>query len=356
MPVRAKKKQDISQVLLELSRKNQCPISAMADLTWRCNFQCKHCYQVKKAREELDCREWEKIFDKLQDAGVLMLTFSGGEPLIKRDFFDIALSARRKNFLLKLKTNGYLVDENIVSFLKDTAFEQVHLSFYSSEPEIHDFVTGVKGSHERVVEAVKLLRSSGIGVRLSIPVMKLNAKQIPQMMRFASKWGCECVVDPSLTVCEDGSCSPLRLRASFGDIVEVFRNRKILPKTKTRRGVRLKEDMIGERVCNVGLSSFLITPTGKVRPCVMIPVEIGDLKTQNLKEILRKSEFFSMLKSIRWCDLNECAVCSIRPWCQRCHGNALIEDGDLLGPSRIACLVAKARKAVLEERNSGGRF
>jgi radical SAM protein with 4Fe4S-binding SPASM domain len=103
-------------------------------------------------------------------------------------------------------------------------------------------------------------------------------------------------------------------------------------------------------VCNVGKSSFVIDPTGEVRPCAMLPMVVGDLTKQSIREIWDTSELLRMVRSIRWRDLHECAECDLRPWCVRCHGSALSEDGDLLGPSLIACENARARKAAMSGR------
>ena len=348
MPVPFGKKVDISRVLGELAERNRCPISAMVDVTWRCNFHCRHCYRARRTGRELSARRWEGVFDELASAGVLLLTFSGGEPLVRKDFFRIARAARERRFSLKLKTNAHLLTPGAADFLRDTGFEQVQVSFYSLRPGEHDFITGVRGSHERLMSALRLLKDRGIDVHLSMPVMNINVGEIPRMVDFALKEGFEYTVDPSLTICDDGSCSPARLRAIPADIAVIFCDPRLLSRRAYRRAVRLRRRKPGEVVCNVGKSSVVIDPSGDVRPCAMIPVVIGNLTRQGLREIWETSEFLGFLKGVTWRDLHGCSECDLRPWCVRCHGSALIEDGDLLGPSRIACGVAMARKLAVE--------
>jgi radical SAM protein with 4Fe4S-binding SPASM domain len=348
MPVPFGKKVEISRVLGELAERNRGPISAMVNITWRCNFHCRHCYQACRTGKELSARRWERVFDALASAGVLLLTLSGGEPLVRKDFFRIARAARERRFSLKLKTNAWLLDRRAVDFLAGTGFEQVQVSFYSIRPKVHDFVTGVKGSHERLMSALRLLRAGGIDVHLSMPVMSVNARDIPAMVDYALEEGFEYAVDPSLTICDDGSCSPARLRAGAADLVRIFRDPRLMSSSAFRRSARLRRRKPGETVCNVGKSSVVIDPSGEVRPCAMIPVTIGDITRRGLREIWETSAFLRFLGGVTWRDLHGCSQCDLRPWCVRCHGCALVEDGDLLGPSRIACDVARARKTAVE--------
>jgi len=341
------KKVDITRVLNELAERNRYPISCMIDITWRCNFRCRHCYQSKRTGRELSVRRWGRIFDDLASTGVLLMTLSGGEPLVRKDFFRIAGAARERRFSIKLKTNAYLLDEKAADFLKETGFEQVQISLYSHKAQVHDGVTGVRGSFDRVMAAIDLLAERGIDVHLSMPVMKLNVKDIAKMVGLAREKGCDFAVDPSLTVCDDGSCSPMKLRARPEDLVGIFQNPRLLSSTAYKKEVKQRLRRTGEPVCNVGKSSVVIDPSGEVRPCAMLPMVIGDLKKQTLKEIWDTSKTLKMVGAIKWKDLHGCSECDLRPWCVRCHGSALIEDGDLFGPSSIACDMARARKAAM---------
>ena len=344
MPVPFGKKVDITRVMARLAERNRYPIACMIDLTWRCTFRCRHCYQSRKGGRELAAGRWAKIFDDLASTGVLLLTFSGGEPLLRRDFFEIAREARRRTFSIKLKTNAWLLDDRAADFLKETGFEQVQISLYALRPAVHDAVTGVPGSHGRVMQAVDRLRARGVDVHLSMPVMSLNVDDIGAMTRLARRLGCDYAVDPSLTVCDDGSCAPLRLRAEPGRLLKIFRNPQLMSSAAFRKEVKRRLRRADEPVCNVGKSSFVVDPSGEVRPCAMLPLVIGDLTKKSLKRIWDESETLAMLSRLTWKDLHGCSECDLRAWCVRCHGSALIEDGDLMGPSRIACDVTRVRR------------
>jgi MoaA/NifB/PqqE/SkfB family radical SAM enzyme len=91
------------------------PLSALVEITHACNVDCEHCYLdlvPDKKIGVLSLDEWKRILKELKDAGTLYLTISGGEILVRRDWFEIASHARRLGFALKLFTNGTLIDDD----------------------------------------------------------------------------------------------------------------------------------------------------------------------------------------------------------------------------------------------------
>ncbi|MFH1435168.1 MAG: radical SAM protein [Pseudomonadota bacterium] len=348
MPVRYGKKVPADDLFKELAKRSGYPVSCMINLTRRCNLRCRHCYQVKRGGKELTARQWSAALRDLADTGVLLLTFSGGEPLVRKDFFSIARAARKLHFSIRLKTNAWLLDEKKADFLADTGFEQVQISLYSLKPEAHDGITGRKGSLDRVLRAARMLRERGVSVHLSMPMMDVNAAEIPRMAAFAGQEGFEYGVDPNLTVCEDGSCSPVSLRQSSESMVSIYGNAGFVDKRALRRAVRSRIKKPDEPVCGVGTSGIVIEPPGDVLPCVMLNLPLGNIGRARLKDIWDGNPLLKLVRGITWSDLHTCCDCDLRPWCTRCHGCALLEDGDLFGPSRLACEGAEARKTALE--------
>src|SRR5438067_8903365 len=137
------------------------PISVHMDLTYRCNERCVHCYLDHDDRGEMTTEEIKGILDQLAEAGVFFLTLSGGEPLMRKDFFEIVAHARALMFNVKVKTNGLLIGEKEARQLLSLGIESVQLSLYSHRAEIHDGITKVKGSLERTTKAIRFLRSQG---------------------------------------------------------------------------------------------------------------------------------------------------------------------------------------------------
>ena len=132
------------------------PINAHLELTNNCNLKCVHCYVVKeKTRSELNYSEIINLLDQLADAGCLWLALTGGEVLTRDDFFDIAFYAKKKNFALRIMTNGTLIDESAADSIAELAPVAVDMSLYSATKDTHDTITQTKGSFEKTLRAIE---------------------------------------------------------------------------------------------------------------------------------------------------------------------------------------------------------
>src|ERR1700691_4506730 len=104
----------MSTLMQEMSNTALClgiPLGVQLDLTYRCNERCVHCYLDHDDHGEMNTVEIKDLLDQMAAAGVFFLTISGGEILMRRDFFEILEHARARTFCIKLKTNGVLIRE-----------------------------------------------------------------------------------------------------------------------------------------------------------------------------------------------------------------------------------------------------
>jgi radical SAM protein with 4Fe4S-binding SPASM domain len=332
------------EVLEQLAERQGTPVAAMLQLTARCNFRCSHCYQAERRRDELTTRAWRAVLDDLREAGVLLLTLSGGEPLLRRDFLEIASHARALRFSLQLKTNGFLIDRRMADQLARLAFLDVQMSLYSTRPGVHDGITGLTGSLRRLRSAARMLARRSIRVTMMTPLMSVNADEVDGIVTFCRDGGYEFSMDPSIQVCEDGSCAPAGLRASEEQLEKALANPALVDREALAAAARRRRPQ--DRVCNAGRLSCFITAAGDVLPCPMLQVALGNVAQKPLIEIWRTSAERARIDAITWGDLETCSTCEHMPWCHRCHGAALVEDGDMLGPSRLACAAARLRRRV----------
>src|SRR5437879_3842629 len=143
------------------------PMSALFELTFVCNHACSFCYNCPTGQKEMTTQEVLDALQKLADFNILYLTLTGGEPLVRRDFFEIARRARELGFALRIYTNAYLIDEAMARKIRDIANPiEVEISTHGGRPETHERLTCVPGSFKKVVDAVKHLRAQGIKVNL----------------------------------------------------------------------------------------------------------------------------------------------------------------------------------------------
>src|ERR1700735_5909600 len=116
------------------------PISVQLDLTYRCNERCVHCYLDHDDHGEMTTTEIKHLLDEMADAGVFILTLSGGEIFLRKDFFEILEHARQLMFCVKLKTNAIMIHEREAARIRDLGVESIQISIYSHRPEVHDAI------------------------------------------------------------------------------------------------------------------------------------------------------------------------------------------------------------------------
>jgi Predicted Fe-S oxidoreductases len=133
------------------------PFLVVWDFTHLCNLRCKHCYQDAQAAldDELTTDEARSLIDQLAEAGVVVIAFSGGEPLMRRDFFEIASYARNKGMYIALASNGTLITPQIAARLKETGVYYVEISIDGKDAFSHDAMRGIHGAFDRSIGALK---------------------------------------------------------------------------------------------------------------------------------------------------------------------------------------------------------
>ncbi len=154
----------MSGLMAEMAAKalqHNIPLGVQLDLTYRCNERCIHCYLDHDDHGEMSTAEIKDVLDQMAGAGVFFLTLSGGEILMRRDFFEILEHARARTFCIKLKTNGVLIRRKEAERIRALGVESVQISVYSHRPEVHDAITKMPGSFRQSIEAARLLRSRG---------------------------------------------------------------------------------------------------------------------------------------------------------------------------------------------------
>jgi radical SAM protein with 4Fe4S-binding SPASM domain len=326
-------------------------LSAHWELTYRCNEQCSHCYlDVFPANAEvpgeLSTEECFRVIDQLVELGAMHLLFSGGEILVRRDFFQIAEYARSKRLLLRLFTNGILITPQVADRIAALHPYAVEISLYSVNPQTHDKITGRERSWELTIRALRLLRDRGVRTKIKVPLMHENFRELREFEKLAAELGAEFRYDSTITPKDNGGLSPLKHRLSHQELVRLFRE-ILVAEAWASRTVSPEA-----RTCGIGLNALAFDPYGNVYPCVQTRDLAGNLRTQSLKTIWKESTVWGRLGALTVSELPECRECELLNFCVRCHGLAQVEDGDLYGPAFANCREAVARRQVLIEKGA----
>ena len=174
------------------------------------------------ADNELTLAEYRGIIDDLIELGTFCIVFTGGEPLLRDDFFDIVAYAREKGFLTVLFTNGSRIDDAMAERIAEANFWQVEISLHGATAATHDRITGKSGSYAKTIAAVKMLRKHGVTVNLKSLLTRLNVKEQREMASLARSLGTRYRFDIQINPRLDGSLEPLDLALSTDDIKAVL--------------------------------------------------------------------------------------------------------------------------------------
>ncbi len=331
------------------------PFSAQLDLTYRCNEQCVHCYLDHDDHGEMTTAEIKRLLKEMAEAGVFILTFSGGEIFLRKDFFEILECARSLTFCIKLKTNAVLIREAQAAHLRDLGVESIQISIYSHRPEVHDAITKVPGSLRRSIDAIRFLKSQGLKVILANVLMTENMQDYHGVRALADKLSAEYTLDPTITPKMDGDRSILELNAGESALRQLFRDELLVgntdefcappPVRHELDGQVHSAESMDSLPCSAGHTACYVSPYGEFYPCVQFPLSCGNVRQQRFIDIWRNSEQLKEVRSIRLRDMSSCSQCTHGSTCTRCPGLAFME-GNMRGPSTADCEKSYARTGI----------
>jgi len=334
--------------MTEKARKLNIPLSVQVDLTYRCNERCVHCYLDHDDHGEMSTAEIKHLLDQMAEAGVFILTLSGGEIFLRKDFFEILEHARRKlMFCVKLKTNAIMIREPEAARIRDLGVESIQISIYSHRPEVHDGITLVPGSLKRSLDAVRFLKSQGLRVILANVLMAQNMQDYQDVRSLAAELGVESTLDPTITPMMDGNRSVLDLGIDRSALRQVFRDPALVGNVEEFCAIAAPADdsTLESLPCSASHTTCYVSPYGDVFPCVQFPLPTGNVRKQKFIDIWRYSDQMNEVRSIRMKDLTTCTSCTHVSSCSRCPGLAFME-GNMRGPSSQDCERSFAKTGV----------
>lgn len=344
------------------------PFLIVWDFTKRCNLKCKHCYQAAEAREmpdELTTEEAKRVIDEFEEAGVVAIAFSGGEPLLRRDFFELARYASGRGFYVSVASNGTLITGEMARKIKRAGVDYVEVSLDGFE-KTHDRFRGIPGVWKRTCRGIRNCVEVGLDTCVATTVTKWNLKEIPELIEFVenelkakkimffnfipTRRGRDIVkqdISPQereellkflYSKLTDKKCK-LRVLSTAPQYSRVAREFAKGPAVAThftnKKAIRLLSgrtktltEFIGG--CGCGRLYAALEPNGDVYPCVFMPIKIGNIREQKLRDIWDNSE---VLKKLRDRDkLKGCGTCPDKYICGGCRARAYGYFGDVQGP------------------------
>ena len=351
------------------------PLNGTFEVTPLCNMNCRMCY-VRMDREQQEAiaplrtaEEWLELGRTAKERGMTYLLLTGGEPFLRPDFQQIMQGLHRMGFVLSINSNGTMIDEKTVEWLKETPPIRINITLYGASDETYGRLCRNPRGFTQVTKAIHLLKEAGILVKLNCSVTPYNADDLEQIFAFAEKE--ELVVQATSYM-----FPPLRRDASkvgWNDRfsaeesarqeawINVYQNGReaYLKHMESEEMASLSGDIEedcmpveegngdgdsygkeGERIrCRAGKCSFWVTWDGRFLPCGMLPGE----NALNVFEAgfdaaweQAKAEAAAIRLPVR------CSTCSLKDKCRACAAMVYTESGNYHDVPLYRCQMAHA--------------
>jgi len=332
-----------SSSLMDKIVEKNIALSASLELTHSCNLRCVMCYQCLQQGSELSTDEVKNILDQLAEAGCLYLSFTGGEPLLRQDFWEVAEHAKKRAFALILQTNGTLIDSYAASKIKELNFLQVHISILGATAKTHDKITQVEGSFEKAIAAAECLVKRKVNVVFKTTLMKDNFSEYIDIWDLTAQIGAEPYFSPVVFPKINGDNSPLKHKLSDDQLIEFISS--AFPRSPDLSRAYATNGMVA--LCQMGKTDCCINPKGEVYPCVGLPLVSGSLREDKFSSIWNNSPVLDNIRTLDPQDLEDCSECELASICMRCPALGFLEKKGILGAPSECCRMTKIIKEVI---------
>jgi mycofactocin radical SAM maturase len=299
------------------------PICLTWELTYACNLACVHCLSSSGRRDphELTTDEARAVLDELRDLQVFYINIGGGEPMIRRDFFDLVEHAVANRIGVKFSTNGAFLDPASARRLAALDYLDVQISLDGLDAPTNDAVRG-EGSYAMARAAMEHLAAAGFGrFKISVVVTRHNVDQLDGFKALADGYGAQLRVT-RLRPSGRGADSWPELHPTAAQQRQVYRwlrdHGDVLTGDSFFHLNALGEPLPGLNMCGAGRVVCLIDPIGDVYACPFVIHE--EFKAGNVRDpggfarVWRDSELFTDLRSPH--SAGACASCGSYDACQ----------------------------------------
>jgi radical SAM protein with 4Fe4S-binding SPASM domain len=293
------------------------------EITNTCNLRCLHCYNDAgpHRKQFFSLGEIECIVGKLDRMNVGRISLSGGEPLLHPHFLDLITILRERGIPWSLFSNAVLIDEKMAKNLVDYGIRKVTTSLDGSTAKSHDFLRGVKGSFQKTVNAIKILKEYNVPIEARCALHKKNVREIPAVLAFLNSLGIDTYMIAAITKARPQKESnnptneititnndfidalPEIVRAEY----EIFGKSRLVPDFNPDR-----------KNCGGGTSSFMIKPDGRMVPCPFSDpafFTFGNALTDDIEKAWNTAEILKKMRSFDFRSIKKCSTCKYQFYC-----------------------------------------
>lgn len=328
------------------------------ELTERCNNACIHCYinlpanDKKSKKKEISTRRIKSILKESVELGCIEVLLTGGEPLLRKDFEEIYLFAKRQGLYVSVFTNATLITSKLAKTFKKFPPKAIQITIYGMSKETYGEVTGKPRLFDDAMRGVKLLQKYNVPFTVKAALLPPFKKDIKKFEKWAKTL-------PAMNDVPD-YCMFYVLRSNRDNEAknELIKKLRVPLKSGLKMFSRkehfkkLWKEYCGEYIgppgeklfsCGTGVTDGSIDAYGKLRMCIYLrhPEMVYDLKKGSLQDAY--TNFFPKIRKIKAKNklyLERCAKCFLKGLCEQCPAKSWAEYGTLDTPVEYFCIIA----------------
>lgn len=350
---------------------DRCPnvvYSALLELTYNCSAQCIHCYNPGATRnnneenkrhlvKDMSLDEYKEIIDKLYDEGLVSVTVSGGDPLSNSNFWAIIEYLYEKDLQIVVYTNGLKLlgkEKKLASFFPSN----VSLSIYSPNAEVHDKITRIKGSWDKIMSVAKEMYNLSVPLQFKCPIMQTNFHSYWGMKKLAEDFFASLILDINVFDSYDGDVNAsTNLRLTEEMMMMALQDPMVALSVKPNmQNYGVKKNENNSNLCRAGMKQWTINPSGEVFMCTSFPASIGNINNMKISEMLESNEDYKKWMKLKLSDYEKCGKLDICNYCEPCPGSNWVKNGNVKIASENMCFIAKCKHKLVKKIESGYEF
>ncbi|WP_125152540.1 putative heme d1 biosynthesis radical SAM protein NirJ2 [Clostridium rectalis] len=306
-------------------------------LSWnttnKCNLKCKHCYRESGERlnGELSTKEGKELIDDICKAGFKIMIFSGGEPLMRNDIFQLINYAKNKGLRPVLGSNGTLITKEVAIKLKEAGVMAIGISLDSLNAKLHNKFRGCDNAFKDAILGMKNCRDVGLDFQIHTTIMNWNKEEIMYITDFSVAMGAIAhhifflVPTGRGKNIEKELLDKIEYRRLLTDIMKKQKEVSIQIKpTCAPQFIKVAESIgINSRFkkgCIAGTNYCIISPKGDVQPCAYLNEIAGNIRDIPFDYIWKNSTIFKELRTLKY--EGNCGKCDFKIKCGGCRARA----------------------------------
>jgi len=299
---------------------------------------CRYCsaYSIKEEGEELTLDEEKALLDHVSSFAKPIVLFTGGEPLMREDIFELAEYCRQKGLPVGLPTNGILLTKREAQLMKKAGVYTACLDLDGASEGVHN---SLRGEFDAAVRGIQLCKEEGLRLQVNSVITKLNKDEMPALLEFVQELGVDAwhvfFLVPTKGYPGDYMLSPEEYEEALVWLSQKRRETKMeIAATCAPQYLRFFGEVIrGEwrvaRGCSAGLGFVFVSHLGNVYPCDHLPISAGNIRERKFEDIWSNSEIFASLRDFDRLK-GKCGICEYKSICGGCRARAYFHYGDYL--------------------------